>query len=62
MFSKTQFKTGQNNQFKTFRKILISDLKKTKSSKNVLVFADKIANLYEMSPDQCSSLLKKKHH
>ena len=58
MFSKIQFKTGQNNQFNTFRKTLILDLKKTKSSKNVLVFADKTANLYEISPDQYSSLLK----
>ena len=41
-----------------FQKTLMSGLKKIQSSKYVLVFTDKTANLYEMSPDQCNSLLK----
>ena len=46
-----EFNTGRND----FQKTLMSDLKKTQSSKNVLVFADKTTNLYEMSPDQYNS-------
>ena len=36
----------------------MTELKKIKSSKNVQVFANKTANLYEMSQDQCNYLLK----
>ena len=36
----------------------MSDLKKIQPSKIVLVFANKTANLYEISPDQYNSLLK----
>ena len=54
MVRNIEFETGQND----FQKTLISDLKEIQSSKNVLVFADKTANLYEMSPDQYNSLFK----
>ena len=56
MVCNIEFKTGQNG----FQKILISDLKKIQSSKNLLVFADKTKNLYEISPDQYNYLLKNK--
>ena len=54
MVRNIEFETGQND----FQKTLISDLKEIQSSKNVLVLADKTANLYEMSPDQYNSLFK----
>ena len=54
MVRNIEFKTGQND----FQNTLLSDLKKIRSSKNVLVFVDKITNLYEMSPDQYNSLFK----
>ena len=44
MVRNIEFKTGQND--------------KIQSSKNVLAFANKTTNLYEMSPDQYNSLLK----
>lgn len=56
MVCNIEFKTGQNG----FQKIFISDLKKIQSSKNLLVFADKTKNLYEISPDQYNYLLKNK--
>ena len=34
------------------------DLKRIETSKNGLVFANKTTYLYDMSPDQCNSLLK----
>ena len=39
-----------------FQKNLKPDLKKMQSSRNLLVFADKAANLYELSPDQYNCL------
>ena len=54
MVCNIEFNTGQND----FQKALMSDLTKIQSSKNVLVFADKATNLYEMSPDQYNFLLK----
>ena len=54
-FATLNFKTGQND----FQKTLKSGLKKIQSSKNVLVFTDKTANFYDMSPDHYNSLLSK---
>ena len=54
MVRNLEFKTGQRD----FQKTSMSDLKKIQSSKNVMLFADKTANLHEMLPDQYNSLLK----
>ena len=43
-----EFKSVRNNLQFTLRE----DLNKIKSSRNLLVFADKTTNLYEMPPDQ----------
>ena len=48
-----EFKSVRNNLQFTLRE----DLNKIKSSRNLLVFADKTTNLYEMLPDQYKTLL-----
>ena len=48
-----EFKSVRNN----FESMLRKDLNKIKSSRNLLVFADKTTNLYEMPPDQYKMLL-----
>ena len=48
MMRSIEFKSVRNN----FQSTLREDLNKIKSSRNLLVFADKTTNLYEMPPDQ----------
>ena len=48
-----EFKSVRND----FQSTLREDLNKIKSSKNLLVFADKTTNLYENPPDQYKMLL-----
>ena len=48
MVRSIEFKSVRNN----FQSTLREDLNKIKSSRNLLVFADKTTNLYEMPPDQ----------
>ena len=54
MVRSIEFKSVRNN----FQSTLREDLNKIKSSRNFLVFAYKITNLYEMPPDQFKTLLK----
>ena len=54
MVRSIEFKSVRNN----FQSTLREDLNKIKSSGNLLVFADKTTNLYEMLPDQYKMLLK----
>ena len=54
MVRSIEFKLVRNN----FQSTLREDLNKIKSSRNFLVFAYKITNLYEMPPDQFKTLLK----
>ena len=53
MVQSIEFKSVRNNLQFTLRE----DLNKIKSSGNLLVFADKTTNLYEMLPDQYKTLL-----
>ena len=48
-----KFKSVRNNFWSTLRE----DLNNIKSSRNLLMFADKTTNLYEMPPDQYKTLL-----
>ena len=48
MVRSIKFKSVRND----FQSTLREDLKKIKSSRNLLVFADKTTNLYEMPPGQ----------
>ena len=48
-----EFKSVRND----FQSTLREDLNKIKSSRNLLVFADKTTNLYEIPPDQYKTLL-----
>ena len=52
MVQSIEFKSVRNNFQSTLRK----ELNKIKSSRNLLVFTDKITNLYEMPPDQYKTL------
>ena len=54
MVRSIEFKSVRNN----FQSTLREDLNKIKFSRNFLVFAYKITNLYEMPPDQFKTLLK----
>ena len=53
MVQSIEFKPVRND----FQSTLREDLNKIKSSRNLLVFADKTTNLYEMPPDQYKTLL-----
>ena len=53
MVQSVEFKSVRNN----FQSMLRKDLHKIKSSRNLLVFADKTTSLYEMPPDQHKTLL-----
>ena len=53
MVRSIEFKSVRNN----FQSILREDLNKIKSSRNLLVFADKTTNFYEMPPVQNKTLL-----
>ena len=41
----------------TFRKKIADDINNIKSSENLLTFADKITNLYEITPEQYKTIL-----
>ena len=53
MVRSIEFKSVRNN----FQSTLSEELNKIKSSRNLLVFAEKTTNLYEMPPDQYKMLL-----
>ena len=53
MVQSIEFKSVRNN----FQSVLREDFNKIKSSRNLLVFTDKTASLYEMPPDQYKTLL-----
>ena len=52
MVRSIEFKPERNN----FQSMKREDLNKIKSSRNLLVFANKTTNLYEMPPSQCKTL------
>ena len=52
MVQSIEFKSVRNN----FQSTLSKELNKIRSSRNLLVFADKTTNLYEMPPDQYKTL------
>ena len=56
MVQSIEFKSVRNN----FQSTLSKELNKIRSSRNLLVFADKTTNLYEMPPNQCKTLQNNK--
>ena len=54
----TWFDQSISNQLEiTFRKKLTEGINNIKSSENLLIFADKTTNLYEMTPEQYKTIL-----
>ena len=53
MIRSINFKPVRND----FQKKLTEDINNIKSSENLLIFADKTANLYEMTPEQYKTIL-----
>ena len=55
MIRSINFKPVRN----VFQKKLAEDINNIKSSENLLIFADKTTNLYEMTPEQYKTILTK---
>ena len=53
MIQSSNFKPVKNK----FQKKLTEDINNIKSSENLLIFADKTTNLYEMTPEQYKTIL-----
>ena len=53
MIRSISFKPVRND----FQKKLTEDMNNIKSSENFLILADKTTNLYEMTPEQCRTIL-----
>ena len=53
LVSKLEFQTNKNK----FQKELATTVRKIKSSPNVLVFADKTSNIYQVTPEKYNQLL-----